>query len=260
LGGRPGSWAVSPAGAAWGRGWHGIARFPWLRTARLAVLGAAAGASAEGTWHGTTPLVIVAGIALYVAALDVVEPLAQELDHPDRRDGYPIEAGELYLGLAGPSMVLMVLLCLLGAVVAFAVAGGNLAALEVGLVMALPAAGCALAGAVTSVVQGPPTGGSSTDSMLPPEMAGARAVVRMAWPPLLAIIGVLPVLAVRHPSGHGAATASPVAAVGPWEVLVALLVVAAGVWLRKRERIHASFRDAMAEAAESKRGAPARGR
>ena len=36
----------------------------------------------RGVWDGTTPLVLVAGIAGYVAALDAIEPLAQEIDHP----------------------------------------------------------------------------------------------------------------------------------------------------------------------------------
>jgi hypothetical protein len=81
----------------WRRGWHGIVRFPALRLGRLALLGVIAGLAGLAAWRGTTPLVVVAGLALYVAALDAVEPVAQEADHPDRRDGYEIEAGELYL-------------------------------------------------------------------------------------------------------------------------------------------------------------------
>ena len=87
---------------AWRRGWQGIVRFPPLRVLRLAVLEVAAGAAAFGTWRGTTPLVVAAGLALYAAALDVVEPLAQELDHPDQRDGYPVRPVTCTSACSGP--------------------------------------------------------------------------------------------------------------------------------------------------------------
>ena len=45
-------------------------------------------------WAGTTPLVVLAGLALFVAGLDTVEPLAQEVDHPSRRDASPLDAAE----------------------------------------------------------------------------------------------------------------------------------------------------------------------
>ena len=75
--------AISRCG---GGRWHGILRWPALRFARLVVLGAVAGLALVGVWQGTTPLVVVAGLALYVAGLDAVEPVAQEVDHPDRQD------------------------------------------------------------------------------------------------------------------------------------------------------------------------------
>ena len=64
-----------------------------LAVGRVAALGAVAGLCAYGTWRGTTPLIIVAGIALFIAALDAIEPLAQEVDHPDRAQGVPVERG-----------------------------------------------------------------------------------------------------------------------------------------------------------------------
>ena len=40
---------------------------------------------------GTTPLLVLAGIAMFLAGLDGIEPLAQEVDHPSRRDASPLE-------------------------------------------------------------------------------------------------------------------------------------------------------------------------
>ena len=73
-----------------------------------------AGLCAYGTWEGTTPLVIVAGIALFIAALDAIEPLAQEVDHPDRTQGVPIKRGEMYVRHLAVPVVVMALAGLIG--------------------------------------------------------------------------------------------------------------------------------------------------
>jgi hypothetical protein len=247
--------AVHPASASrhrrlpvWRRSWHGILRFPALRLGRLALLGALAGLAELGAWRGTKGLVVAAGLALYVAALDAVEPAAQESDHPDRRDGYGLESGELYLRQAGPSLVVMVLVCLVGAGAA-AVAGGGLLGFEVGAVMAVPAAAAATTGALMSTVQGPPAVFSSTDSLVPPELSGIRNLVRTVLPPVVAIVGVLPVLSGRHPRphlGHLGATA----AVLPEVLFVALLAAA---WVRYREAIAEWWRQSQEQAGALRR-------
>ena len=236
-----------PASAGWRRGWHSLLRFPALRLARLVMLAAAAGAALAGAWAGTTPLVVAAGLALYVAALDAVEPIGQELDHPDRRDGYPRPAGTQYLSLLGPPLVLMAALGLVAAGVMAGLAGTGRAA-EAALADALPAGWCGLAGAAISVIQGPPPLFSAAGSLMPPEIAGARAVVRLVWPPLVATVGVLPVLAARHP----AVGASPLAAVGALTIPVVALLGAIGVWIRHQEAVHEWFRAAFTDA--SRRG------
>jgi hypothetical protein len=237
----------------WRRGWHGILRFPGLRFARLAVCGAAAGAAMVAVFRGTTPLVFVAGLALYIAGLDAVEPMAQELDHPDRTDSYRSEQGVLLLRTVGPSIVLMLLVCAVGLVVAYAITGGDSKAAGVGAALLVPSALAAVAGAALSVVQGPPPVFSSTDTMLPPEMAGAKAAIRTLLPPVIAIVGVLPGLAGRHPAkGIG-----PAAAVAGFLPLVILLVVFVGLYIRYRARIAAWWREAMAEV-KSNQGSAAR--
>ena len=68
-------------------------RWPPSRLIRTLAVGAAAGALVVGVWNGTTPLVALAGVVLLLPAFDVVEPLAQEVDHPLRRDLLPVQAG-----------------------------------------------------------------------------------------------------------------------------------------------------------------------
>jgi len=237
----------------WRRGWHGILRFPALRFARLLGLGGVAGASSVGVWRGTTPLVLVAGVALYVAALDAVEPLAQEVDHPDRRDEYTVATGLLALRQLGPSAVLMVMVALVGYMVAMVMTGFSGDSVQLGAVLVIPAGLAATAGATISVVQGAPSTFSSTDVMLPPEAAGARAVGRILIPPLVAIAGVAPLFGGRSPPAGGNALSATISFEFPLLMLVALV----GVWLRYRDRIRGSLASAL-EDANTQRSAKAK--
>ncbi len=239
----------------WRRGWHGIARFPGVRFLRMALLGAVAGACTVGAYRGTTPLFLVAGGALYVAALDAVEPLAQEVDHPDRWDSYAVERGVLLLRQIGPSIVLMVLVAGVGVLTAVVVAGGNILAAQIGAVMLVPAALAGAAGATISVVQGAPAAFSSTDSLLPPEAAGARAIGRIIIPPAVAVVGVAPVLAARSPS-H---LAGPAGAAGSVVAPVLLVVALVALWIRYRDAGRAWFKAAMDEAGATRKASAAGG-
>jgi hypothetical protein len=236
----------------WRRGWHGILRFPALRFARQAVLGAAAGAAAYEAWRGTTPLLFVSALALYVAALDAVEPIAQELDHPDRGEAYAMEQGVLFLRQTGPPAVLMVVVCAVGWATAVAMSGVSSTAVEVGAVMVVPAALTSVAAALISVIEGPPPVFSGTDSMLPPELAGIRALVRTALPPLVAFVAVVPVLAGRSPA-KGLTAFGGAASVLPEVTLVVALVAG---WVRYRQRVAAWWKKAMEEATAARRSPP----
>lgn len=242
----------------WRRGWHGILRFPAIRLIRLGLLGAIGGAALVGVWDGTTALIVVAALASYVAGLDAAEPLAQEIDHPDRRDEYPLPAGVVLLRQIGAPIVLMVLVGLVGVGTATAITGGNGLAWRVGLALVLPASLAGLAGATISVVQGPPPLFSTTDSLMPPEAASARAMFRMLWPPVVATIGVVPILLARHASRlHGPGTVEARALTGATALVpvVALLVIFVGVWVRYRENIKVWWRRFQSEQAEMRRTA-----
>ncbi|MDT7732792.1 MAG: hypothetical protein QOK45_3082 [Mycobacterium sp.] len=234
----------------WSRGIRGLLRWPAARVARLVLLGAVAGLAARGAWNGTSPLIAVSGIALYLAALDAVEPLAQEIDHPTRRNSVPVEEGAIELRHIPVAVVALLLVCIV-AFLAAVLAGPSTAALEIGAACVLPAALGAAGGAVISVVGGAPSqgGGGDTWSLMPPEVAGMRIVYRTAWPPAMAIIGIVPVLAARTAARNGA-QAAPVALAAGLVVLV-LFVVVCG-WVRERERVHAWWRAQMDAAMPSR--------
>jgi hypothetical protein len=218
----------------WRRGWHGILRWPALRFARMAVLGAGAGLALVGVWRGTTPLVVVAGLALYIAGLDAAEPIAQEVDHPDRRDEYPLDAGSLHLRQLGPPIVLMLLVGAIGLGAAAVATGGATLTWEVGGLIAAPAVLAALGGAIISVIKGPPPPLSPQVSLMP-EAAGARAMGRLLWPPVMAIVGVLPLLGARSAFDHHH---QAVAGAAPLVQLVIVLVMGWIAWVRWQEPAH----------------------
>jgi len=222
----------------WTRGVRGVLRWPAARVGRLALLGVIAGLSARAAWTGTTPMVAVAGVALFIAALDAVEPLAQEIDHPSRRDSVPHEEGWVEIRHVPVAIVTMVLVCAVGYAAAL-VAGPSKDAALIGAVCIVPAALGAVAGALVSVVAGAPSQASGgTWSVMPPEVAGMRLVYRTAFPPALAIIGTLPVLAARAAARARPPVPAPsgAAAAGAGVAVVFFLVCG---WVRMRGRIHA---------------------
>ena len=164
----------------------------------------------------------------------------------------PIEGGAIELRHIPVAVVAMVLVCLV-AFAAAVLAGPSLAAVEIAAACLLPAALGAVGGAVISVVSGAPSqgggGGGDTWSLMPPEVAGMRIVYRTAWPPAMAIIGIVPVLAART-AARNSAPAAPVALAAGGVVLV-LFVIVCG-WVRERERVHVWWRAQMDAAMPSR--------
>jgi hypothetical protein len=129
----------------WRRGWQSFLRWPPARIGRVVVLAVAAGGAAVAAWHDSIFLAVLPGALLFVAALDVVEPLAQEADHPTNSEAVPLAPNTLFLRhLAAPTAALAALLLLAG--IAAAAISGSPIGIEVGAVMALPS-GFVLAGA-----------------------------------------------------------------------------------------------------------------
>ncbi len=93
--------------AVWRRDWHGVLRWPGVRVARVGLLAVVTGVACAGALRGTTPLLVIGPIAASVVALDVVEGLAQDVDHPDRSSGGPMPTGRRYLAHLAVPYVLM---------------------------------------------------------------------------------------------------------------------------------------------------------
>lgn len=222
------------------RAWKGVLRWPAARLVRLLLLAAVAGFAMRGAWNGTLPLVVLAGLALWIGALDGVEAMAQETDHPSLRDSYPIERGLLYLRqLWTPVLVMVVVAVVAGAV--GVLTGPTKGALVVAAIAVIPAAVAAMAGAAVSVVAGAPKLGSTEGALsamqtfAPPEFAGATSIVRSAIPPGIAVIGCLPLLAARGAYQNGKPVLGPELAAAGGVLVVVLVAV---WWVRMHERVH----------------------
>jgi len=229
------------------RGVRSVCRWPATRLVRVIGLAVVAGFALRGVWAGTTPLVVAAGLALWVAALDAVEPLGQEVDHPGRTDGFPVERGHLFLGHLPVVYGVSAVAGLVAGVVAALPFGDRVEfapAVVSGLAVGL-LAGC---GAVVSTIQGAP---SAVDvlSMSTPEIAGARTVMRTAWPPGMAVAGTAPLLLARAALGRGDDLVPALALGGMPLVVVAVLVAG---WVRFHDPIHEWIRTAMEEASPTK--------
>lgn len=148
--------------------------------ARVVVLGAVAGAAAVGAWRGTLPLVVVAGLALFVAALGAVEPMAQAADHPGVTAGVPGPPGRLLLrNLVVPGLVMLVVG--LAGLATAALLQPSAGVLGVGVAMLVGVVAAPVAGAALSVLAGAPQ--PHPDLQLSfPEMATLLTIVRQAFP------------------------------------------------------------------------------
>ncbi len=222
----------------WDRGWRGVLRWPAIRVVRIVVLGIAAGAALAGMDRGTTPLVVVAALALFVAGLDAVEALAQEVDHPSRGDAMPIARGALHLRHLAVAVTIMVGVGIVGLVTTL-VLRPEVSTLAIGGITVVTAALGSVAGAAISTVSGPPDPLSGW-SLGAPEIAGVHNVVRLLWPPGLAVVGCVPALVASRVAAHGGSV--PVALAIATGIV---LVVQTGVfaWVHARDNVLAQLED-----------------
>ena len=214
------------------RGLRGLLRWPAARVARLVLLGVVAGAALRGAWIGTTPLVVLAGLAMFLAGLDAVEPLAQEVDHPSRRDASPLPAAAIHV-LHIPAGVLAMIVAAGVAALAATVPGPGQIPTDLAVFLAIPLVLGGLGGALVSVLAGP-VSMSEGWSLAPPEAQGMRLAFRTAWPPGIAVIGAAPVLAARAAAADGR---SAIDGARPVVVAMALLATLIFGWVRVRDDI-----------------------
>ena len=241
-----------PSSPSWRRSWQSVARFPLPRLARIAGLGAVAGLSLGGVLRGSTPLALVAAVALMIAGLDLLEPLAQARDQTDRTALLPVKRTLLYTRLVIVPAILTLVVAGIGvaAVAPFATPDEAVAA-----AIAFPAAALAgLAGALVVLVR-EERAEMLDGQLLPPEVAGMREVFKTVIPLVIALTGCVPVITARIARRLGDPLAPRALQGALWPVLVAALVVA---WVHRRDDIAAWQKNQMSQARGSTAGRAAR--
>ncbi len=219
--------------APWRRSVRSLARFPARRLGRMALLSAVAGAAQVAAFHGTTPMVLVSGIACFLLGLEALEPLAQELDHPDLTESYPVIAGRLHQRLLAAPGLLLVVWSVPGALTAWALER-SAGSLGVAAILAAPAALVGGCGAALNTIGGAPDPyqADREGAFLPPEVAGIHLMFKIVRPPLVATFGSLAVLLVREAEGWGE---DPVIMATRGALGGLVLVTATVWWIERRD-------------------------
>jgi hypothetical protein len=220
------------AGAAiWRRGWRGLLRYPPARLARMAVLAVAAGLGAVAVLGDTTPAVVVVGVALYLLGLDAVEPLAQEIDHPDHTDGFPTPRGWVLAHHTVAPAVALVPFAVLAGVVVIVARPDDWSAAALILPVTIGGAG----GAVVSIVRDAPDPlASAASAAVPPEFGGFTNTLRLLLPVAVSTLAALPIVAAREQPDAGTVARGAIA--------IVLLVTALGWWVRRRDEWRVRWR------------------
>lgn len=216
----------------------------------MALVSAAASASLVAALRGTTPAIVVSGLMLFILGLDVVEPLSQEVDQPDRTDALPVERGLLMAKhLVVPSLAVVPFI-IIGVVVAYVLEPAA-STIAYGFIVGIPAALGGVAGAAINAVKGAPdpVGGATESLALPAEVSGMGTVIRAIWPPVVSIMCSAPVLALRYANDNGLDALGNASRASGAVVIVLALVAG---WVRQRDHIHAWFRNAKVSSPQTK--------
>ena len=217
------------------RGVQSFLKFPARRYARMKLMVVIAAMCQVAAYRGTTPAVVASGVCLFIFGLEVIEPLSQEVDKPERTDSLPVDRGALMLRHLIVPAIMLVPFTLAAVITAifFESSGTAIAAAAILAPFSLAAG---MAGAIINAVKGAPDplGDNSKTLFMPPEVAGMTTMTRAVWPVVVSILGSLPVLAVREAVDNGD---HPVAAAFRTVIGVALLLFLVAGWVRQRDAI-----------------------
>jgi hypothetical protein len=221
-------WVRLPGGSIWRRDLQSFLRWPVVRVVRVVMIAVAAGGLAVGGFDLTPVLFALPGPLLFIAALDLIEPLAQESDHPTRRLMLPMKSAVLLRRhLVAPVIATGVVL-LIATLAAAAISGDPGLALGVGVISAIPCALVLACAAAVSATNDP------YEFILTPQLAQTVTFAPIA----VAALGVfLPLIVAWKVEGGDGARVGAVLAVAP--VLLIFALVGFGVldWrANKRER------------------------
>lgn len=238
------------------RGVHSFLKFPARRYARMMLMVVLAALAQVAAYRGTTPAVVASGLCLFVFGLELVEPLSQEVDKPERTDSLPVDRGALMLRhLIVPAVMLIPFSII--AIIAAAIFEHDGAAIATAVVLAPFALATGMAGAVINAVKGAPDPlGDNTKSLfMPPEVAGLTTMTRAVFPVVVATLGSLSVVAVREAVESGD---HPVATAVRMCVGVALVLLLVAGWVRQRDAIRRWWRKSVEESQRSRKAGVSR--
>jgi hypothetical protein len=212
----------------WRRDWQSYLRWPVVRIVRVVLIAVAAGGLAVGGFDLTPILFALPGPLLFVAALDLIEPLAQESDHPTRRLLLPFTASELIRRHLWAPIAAMAFVLAIATATAAVASGDPGLALGVGAVVFLPFAAVLVCAAALSATNDP------YEFILNPQLA---QVVNLG--PIVATLigGFVPLFFAWKIEGANGARVSGV--LGADVVLLILAVAGLGIlgWrFEKREK------------------------
>jgi hypothetical protein len=201
----------------WRRDWQSYLRWPLVRIVRVVLIAVAAGGIAVAGFDLTPVLFALPGPLLFVAALDLIEPLAQESDHPTMRLLLPFTASALIRRHLWAPVATMAFVLAIATVTAAVASSDPGLALGVGAVVFLPLAAALICAAAVSATNDP------YEFVLTPQLA---QTVSLAPIVVSLIAGFLPLfIAWKVEGGDGARVSGTV---GADLVLVVLVFVGLG--------------------------------
>jgi hypothetical protein len=213
----------------WRRDWQSFLRWPAVRIGRVLLIAVAAGGIAVAGFSQTPILFALPGPLLFVAALDLIEPLAQENDHPTLRLLMPRRGAVLMRSHLVAPTVAAGLVVAIATLAAAAIGGDPGLALGIGAVSLVPVALLLAAAAAFSATNDP------YEFLLMPQIQNAMT----AGPIVAAALAGLPTLvAWLVADGHlGTEPGSDSAAIGAalgTNVLLVVIFLAALAFLTFR--------------------------
>jgi hypothetical protein len=167
-------------------------RWPAGRIVRFGILAVIVGFATPAATVAPAGWLLVV-LALYLAGLDAIDALAEELDHPDLLRQYPIRAGAVLLRhLLVPAVVLVGFTALSTAVAWAVTSSSDVALLGGGLMVPTAIAVAAGASLTASRVARPFT--KYSDIGMPAEVVAPRIILRLVAPLLPIALTVVPTI------------------------------------------------------------------
>ncbi len=235
----------SPHPIAWRRGWQSLLRFPAGRLLRMAVVAIAFAAAHAATFSGTTPMFLIAGALGFLLGTEVLEPLSQDIDQPDRAASFAIDRGPQMLKLTSAPLAALVPYAAIG-VATMAVLGASGEHLVAAAILAVPSFWAGTAGAVVGIVMGAPNTVVQAQQAvaMPSELSGLTTTMRMLLPLILATVPQLGTLLVRSAADDGNSLVGAAVRVVAAQLL---LCAAVGWWVARRDVWRARIGSFLAE-------------